>query len=390
MFNWGVSSYFGWGLNGLNFALALSGHPDFYPLASLPFDPADCVVDPLRQTRIDRLVTSSSALWDTLRGIPRDRVAVDTPVLMGLGLQLVNMPAAGGKSLLGEPTIGVTFIEHATLTQEAHQRANEMALIIAGSRWNEQVLRANNIHATTTVMQGVDTALFHPGPRTGQFRDRFVIFSGGKLEYRKGQDLVIRAFNAFRQRHPEALLITAWGNAWEWRDGIMEEAAKTAPMREGPAGQVDTARWAIDNGVAPDALIALGRTPNIAMAHVLREVDVAVFPNRCEGGTNLVAMECMASGVPVILSANTGHLDLLEPGGAALSLDRQGPVGLPDRDVAGWGESDVEEILDRLEQVWTDRQTARSIADRGANLMATMTWEHQTNRLMRAILPLLP
>jgi hypothetical protein len=44
------------------------------------------------------------------------------------------------------------------------------------------------------------------------------------------------------------------------------------------------------------------------MPQILREIDVAVVPNRFEGGTNLVAMECMACGMPVILSANTGYL----------------------------------------------------------------------------------
>jgi glycosyltransferase involved in cell wall biosynthesis len=50
------------------------------------------------------------------------------------------------------------------------------------------------------------------------------------------------------------------------------------------------------------------------MPSVLQEMNVAVFPNRAEGGTNLVAMECMACGLPVILSGNTGHLDLIENG----------------------------------------------------------------------------
>jgi hypothetical protein len=42
-----------------------------------------------------------------------------------------------------------------------------------------------------------------------------------------------------------------------------------------------------------------------AMAGLLRDVDLAVFPNRCEGGTNLVAMECLAAGVPTVLGLSS-------------------------------------------------------------------------------------
>ena len=41
-----------------------------------------------------------------------------------------------------------------------------------------------------------------------------VIFSGGKLELRKGQDLVVAAFKIFHARHPDALLISSWQNGW--------------------------------------------------------------------------------------------------------------------------------------------------------------------------------
>lgn len=390
VFNWSVSSYFGWGLNGMNLALALSGHPDFYPLAAQPFERSDYVVDPLRQMRLDWFAGQSAPLWDQLRALPGQTVAVDTPVLQGLGFDLYIMDGPGGQMLTGEPSIGVAFIEHSRISDEGRARADRLALIIAGSSWNEHVLRANGIVATTTVLQGVDTALFHPGPRSGQFRDRFVIFSGGKLEFRKGQDLVLKAFRLFHQRHPEALLITAWGNSWTWRDQNLAALSNTVPAEPTPDGRVDSTRWALDNGIPPDALISLGQTPNIAMPHVLREADVGLFPNRCEGGTNLVAMECMASGVPVILSANTGHLDLLQPGDVGLPLTRQSPVAWPDADVADWGESDLDEILSRLEEIWSDRAGAQALGQRGASFMATMTWERQTERLMRAILPLLP
>jgi len=389
VFNWGVSSFFGWGLNGMNLALSLAASADFYPLVALPSPLADCILDPLRQARLESFMDASAALWNTLQTIPQQDVTIGAPLIQGLGRQLTASPGAGGRHLSGEPTLGMVFIEHATLDQDARQRANRMALIVAGSRWNEAVLRANDIVHTTTVLQGVDTALFHPAPKTGQLRDRFVIFSGGKLEFRKGQDLVLKAFRAFHQRHPEALLLTAWGNVWTWIEPDFATLTGTQPPHPLPNGEIDVPRWALDNDIPPEALIALHRTPNIAMPHVLREADVGLFPNRCEGGTNLVAMECMACGIPVILSANSGHMDLLEPGDTALALTRQNRVNLPNADVEGWGESDVEEIVERLEQVWQDRQAAQALGQRGAAMMSTLTWERQTDLLLRAIRPLL-
>jgi glycosyltransferase involved in cell wall biosynthesis len=285
-----------------------------------------------------------------------DTVEIEAPVLVGLdgGPSCETFPG-------GRPTIGVICASNTSLSPLALQQADRFALIVAGSTWAESVLRANGVAATTTVLQGVDTSIFHPAPRSGQFPGRFVIFSGGELEHRNGQDLMARAFEAFQERHKEALLVTAWD------------------------ADVDTAAWAIARGVPADSLVALTAVPNIAMPHVLREVDVAVFPSRCESGTNPVAMACMACGVPVILSANTGHLDLLR-NGTAFALKRQAPVAGMD----GWGESDVEEIGETLETVWSDRRRASGTAARGAAFMASVTWDRQTDLLLRAIDPLLP
>ena len=43
-------------------------------------------------------------------------------------------------------------------------------------------------------------------------RRSLIIFSGGKLENRKGQDIVIAAFRRLLRYYPDALLIAAWGN----------------------------------------------------------------------------------------------------------------------------------------------------------------------------------
>ena len=49
-----------------------------------------------------------------------------------------------------------------------------------------------------------------PVPRLLQAR--FVVFSGGKLEIRKGQDIVIQAFKKLLEICPDALLIASWCN----------------------------------------------------------------------------------------------------------------------------------------------------------------------------------
>jgi glycosyltransferase involved in cell wall biosynthesis len=149
--------------------------------------------------------------------------------------------------------------------------------------------------------------------------------------------------------------------------------------------------WLAANGVDPSAVLDIGATPNALMGQLVREADVALFPNRCEGGTNLVAMECMASGVPTILSANTGHLDLIALGGC-VPLVEQRAVPAPVhgfRETAGWGESDVEEMVEALERVYQDRAAAQALAREGAERLAAHSWERQIERLLDALAPIL-
>lgn len=390
VFSWGVSSFFGWGNYGLNLLLALVDHPDYAPFPVTAYNQTDVVVDPLREARILSVTEQAREIWQVMARTDSPVIEMNVPVLQALGVDLFSSPAAHGKTVTGRPNIGVVFLEHATLSEGGRARGEQYALIVAGSSWNERVLRANGITATTTVLQGVDTSLFHPAPRSNVLPGRFIVFSGGKLEFRKGQDMVLAAFRAFHQRHPEALLLTAWHSPWtDFAATATGRADITAPVVAAD-GSPDAVAWAVANGIPAEAVVAIGPTPNIAMPHVIREADVALFPNRCEGGTNLVAMECMACGIPTILSANTGHLDLLAGGDVALRLDRQGQVRRDGMDTTDWGESDVEEIVENLESVWRDRDAAAATGASAARFMAKMTWKAQIDLLIRAIEPVLP
>jgi glycosyltransferase involved in cell wall biosynthesis len=215
---------------------------------------------------------------------------------------------------------------------------------------------------------------------------RFLIFSGGKAELRKGQDIVLAAFKIFARRHPEATLVTAWHSPWPHLARSLDQTSIAAPVVFDEAGKLDVRAWATANGIAADQVVDLGSPPNLSMPPILREMDVALFPNRAEGGTNLVAMECMATGVPAILSRNTGHLDLIRDENCySLDDQRQAPNSWTSiGDVACWGESQVDEVVERLEQVFAHRAEAKRRGERGAAMMQGLSWG-KTARQMKAV-----
>jgi glycosyltransferase involved in cell wall biosynthesis len=96
-------------------------------------------------------------------------------------------------------------------------------------------------------------------------------------------------------------------------------------------------------------------------------------------------MECLACGVPTIVSDNTGHKDLVATG-APYALTRQRPVWQDGMGTEGWGESDVEEIVEALERVWRDRQAAERRGAFGAATMVDWSWACFAARLRDALI----
>src|SRR6185312_7140413 len=81
------------------------------------------------------------------------------------------------------------------------------------------------------------------------------------------------------------------------------------------------------------------------------------------------------------------HLDLIE-GDNCYPLAQQG--ALPGAEagfegVAGWGESDVDEIVESLERVYLRRAEARARGLRGAATLSRLTWA-DTARNMKALI----
>jgi glycosyltransferase involved in cell wall biosynthesis len=265
----------------------------------------------------------------------------------------------------------------------ARQLARDYDGLVCISEWNAQALRQACSTPVAVTHEGVDPAIFFPGPRSG-FADpgRFHVFSGGKVEHRKAQDLVLLAFREFSRRHGDAVLVTGWHNPAA-RVSAGFKGKLDAPLEVGPDGRLQVHKWAHANGVDPQRVVDIGLMPNQLLPTVLRDMDCALFPNRCEGGTNLVCMEAMACGVPAIVADNTGVKDIITDANC-VALRRQSPI--PGAGTAGWGESDLDEILDALERLYTSSALRRQIGAQGASFMAKRTWRAHGEALKSVVL----
>jgi glycosyltransferase involved in cell wall biosynthesis len=372
--SWALSSLSGYGVYGTR--LALSWLKGGRGSVSLYQTPLALTLNPLEERLLAPSLAAARAFENSTE-ITRSA----HPVLHGLGNGMALHPIS--QRIWGSPDIGCIAFEDTRFAPAEIERARRFSKLIAISNWNADLLKGLGFDQVVLARQGIAPDLFHPRAKRGLFADRFVLFSGGKLEYRKGQDIVLAAFRQFHRRHPDALLVTAWQGPHAEDAKAFELAGhvRGIPEKNGRGGLALKA-WAEANGVAGDSFIDLGYVPNAQMPAVLAECTAALFPNRCEGGTNLVAMECLAMGLPTILADNTGQKDVLrEIGGIALARQAFVKPPGPQAGVEGWGESDVDEILAALELLYDKRV---SWSDTARKMMG-WDWDSQNERLFQAL-----
>ena len=377
---WELSSVTGWGVYGTNVALEIlkKQHPKPVLLKqpnklSLTMDRAKILGPLLRQQKeLHRAMVAG--------GKPKT-MQLDFPVFQTVMPEYIPMVA--GRYFHGSPDLAVIFFENTNISDAGITRSKRYARTIAGSTWNHEILESAGISGVRTVLQGVDTSLFSPRTEPLGNRNRFVIFSGGKLEHRKGQDIVLSAFKIFNQRHPDSVLMTCWQNPWPDKATDIGKSGLVFGPPNHRDGLLDIALWAVHHGLPEGSVIDLGFIPNHQMPGLLNQCDCAVFASRYESGTNLVAMEAMACGVPVVLSGNTGHLDLIKDD-HCYTLTMQNPVQPPRPEVGniGWGASEPEELVARLEDIYTDQQEAQKRGAKAAEFMKTLSWSNQVEKLL--------
>ena len=395
LIDWPLTPYTGWGGYGIQLAQALLEQRKYWPCL-LARNDRSAFCDLHWLDALQHLEDRSASLVQKLEAAERDgTLPVSTQAAIGFSPLGNHVPAP---RFTASKHVGVTFFECSRFSQKNLDILKGFDLVISGSRWNQALLKRQGIDRARLVHQGVDTALFNPEPVPRFLKRSLVIFSGGKLENRKGQDIVIAAFRLLLRKYPDALLIAAWGNVGHV--GLKTIAAsphvKGAPDR----GRTDAiGPWLEANGIPRANVFLLPCVVNRQLPHLIKQADVAVFASRCEGGTNLMAMETLACGIPTLISANTGHLDLLAMGfGHALPMGQAGqghvdpsvhraygddPLGL-------WGETNPEELLDWWLRIAANRYEWQLRSRQHADAVKSLSWRESMRKLLLLVEELSP
>ena len=113
------------------------------------------------------------------------------------------------------------------------------------------------------------------------------------------------------------------------------------------------------NHIPEDRVVILPSGANVTMPKIYKNSDLGLFPNRCEGGTNLVLMEYMACGKPIVATRTDGF-EVLEENLAGLLVSPE----------------DQHEFADALNRLISNPQLRRKMGENGRrHIIENRSWE---------------
>jgi len=194
----------------------------------------------------------------------------------------------------------------------------------------------------------------------------------------------LQAVRILQERYPDIVLIAAWCNRWLPSIETMRRSPHLRYAFSGDSWQQTMAHLCEVNEIPSKRIVFLPLLQQADMLKAYLSSDLGLFPNRCEGGTNLVMMEYMACGKPVVATHATGHLDVLTEDNAYL-LQKLSPLELRDANgllEARWVEPSLEEIITSVERAYTQRQEAQEKGRRAAADMAKLSWRRSAECIL--------
>ena len=367
--NWQLGTNFGWGILGLNLFFRFCKDKNLEVMMGGPIKPEHLVgLDQLLLNEFAERFLSANKLWE--KRYEKESLGKKTINIFSLGNQLNFNDRADvpGNSI----KVARSIFENTNL-EPYRERLSVFDAVLTGSHWNKKLLEKVTKKEIKVIHEGVDDTIFSPAPKSGLLPDEnFYIFSGGKIEYRKGQDLVLRAFKIFSERHQEARLVVAWRSPWPHLSvgmkGVLEHELKLTNDNF-----LDIKRWCSENGIPEWKVIDLPMMSNYSMSQIYKEMDVGIQLSRAEACTCLPLMEMMASGIPCVASLNTGLIDLInEKNSIPIECKNLGECQTVE--TIDWGGADLDATVEALETLYQNKTKRTKLGNNGAS------WTRQNGR----------
>lgn len=227
--------------------------------------------------------------------------------------------------------VGYAFIEDDIMFQNYAPNLKLFDHLVCGSSYMEEELKASGSlsflkQGSSYAIQGVDSSKFFYDPNYVKptiLKDKFVFGSFGKFEFRKGQDIVIKAFSELAKKRDDVVLLCNWYNPWPEtaksmaHSQYLHDNSIMRSISEFYAGNWDTLQYRFYEdllrsfGLKNNQFIVMRPSEhNSRYADQYRACDTCVFPNRKEAGTNLPLMEALACGSHCVYTDAHGHSDI--------------------------------------------------------------------------------
>ena len=240
---------------------------------------------------------------------------------------------------------------------------NAASVIIANSRNTQALLQNIGVHPAKihVIHPGVNLQLFHHGkPSAQKLREQYhvgdapMLLTVGRLQRRKGHDMVIRALPLIKAKFPRVTyLIVGAGGEFAYLQALVDEM-----------------------GVA-DCVIFAGCVADEELPGYYAACDVFVMPNReIDGdieGFGMVYLEASAAGKPVIGGRSGGTSDAILDGITGLRVDGTSVGEIADAVISLLNDSETSRIMGERGRCWVEREfTWESIVNKTHLLASTI------------------
>lgn len=200
----------------------------------------------------------------------------------------------------------------------------------------------------SAVPLGIDTKFWKPLPKETNPVYRF--HAGGSLWYRKGIDVVVKAFNELGLPNTE-LHIKAAPHAY---DAPPKIEGDNIHMHRNWMTPEDQRTW-------------------------FNQADCFIAASRGEG-FGLMPLQAIALGIPTIVSLSTGQNEFAHLATGTVSCHKSAA-----HTIGNWDEPDLDELKEQMLHHYTNRDAVQEQADLNAPQTKQFSWTNATKKLLAAI-----